>query len=112
VSENGTETIEIDASAQADHLGHGDTLGACDLTAAQSTPGTTDTISGTSTTGTTDTTGTTLGGDISTTGNGGDQAKVCVRRHENNGKNYHWVLDVEDLHLRDKVVKDKFCDEG
>jgi hypothetical protein len=49
-------------------------------------------------------------GGTTTTGNGGDQAKVCVLRHEHKGKNYHWVLDVEALHLRDKVVKDKFCD--
>ena len=49
-------------------------------------------------------------GDTSTTGIGGDQAKVCVLRHEHKGKNYHWVWDVEALHLRDKVVKDKFCD--
>jgi hypothetical protein len=35
-----------------------------------------------------------------------------VRRHEHKAKNYHWVLDVEDLHLGDRVVKDRFCDEG
>jgi hypothetical protein len=89
----------------------GDDLGACDLTAALSSPGTTDTTSGTSTTGTTTgTIGTTTGVDTSTTGIGGDQAKVCVLRHEH-GKNYHWVWDVEVLHLGDKVVKDKACDE-
>jgi hypothetical protein len=49
-------------------------------------------------------------GDTTTTGDGGDQQKVCVLRHENDGKDYHWVLNVEVLHVGDKVVKDKFCD--
>jgi hypothetical protein len=45
-------------------------------------------------------------GVTSTTGNGEDQAKVCVLRHKHNGKHYHRVWDVEDLHLGDKVVKE------
>jgi len=57
-----------------------------------------------------DTTSTTATGDTTTTGDGGDQQKVCVLRHENDGKDYHWVWNVEVLHVGDKVVKDKFCD--
>jgi hypothetical protein len=85
---NGTETIVVDLSAEATHLAHGDTLGACELT------------TGTSTTGTTRTTGTTTGGDIPTTGDVGNQQKVCVLHknkghdhnkgeHKNNGDNAH-----------------------
>ena len=62
----------VDLSAQATHLAHGDTLGACEQTTS------------TSTTGTTRTTGTTTGGDTSTTGDGRDQQKVCVL-HKNKG---------------------------
>ena len=83
------------------HLDHGDTVGACEETTGTST-------TGTSTTGTTDTIGTTTG-DTTTTGDGGHQQKVCVLRHKHNNKNYHRVWDVEDLHLGDKVVKDKIC---
>src|SRR5215211_2207592 len=62
---NGTETIVVDLSAEATHLAHGDTLGACELT------------TGTTTTGTTRTTGTTTGV-APTTGDVGNQQKVCV----------------------------------
>jgi hypothetical protein len=128
---NGTETIVVDLSAEATHLAHGDTLGACELT------------TGTSTTGTTRTTGTTTGGDIPTTGDVGNQQKVCVLHrnkdddlnkgeHKNNGdnahnkgehkdnddnghanknkghKNYRWV-SKHNKHHADKIVKDKFC---
>lgn len=90
----------------------GDDLGACDLTAALSSPGTTDTTSGTSTTGTTTgTIGTTTGVDTSTTGIGGDQEKVCVLRHKHNDKKYHRAWDVKVLHVGDKVVKNKLCHE-
>jgi hypothetical protein len=78
---NGTETILVDVSAQATHLGHGDSLGACEQTTdacttgttgttAATIPGTTGTTGTTSTTGTTDTTTTTTGttGTTSTTG--------------------------------------------
>src|SRR5215203_4200848 len=75
---NGTETILVDVSAQATHLGHGDSLGACEQTTdacttgttgttAATIPGTTGTTGTTSTTGTTDTTGTTTTGTTSTT---------------------------------------------
>src|SRR5215216_1425275 len=75
---NGTETILVDVSAQATHLGHGDSLGACESTTdacttgttgttAATIPGTTDTT-GTSTTGTTDTTTTTTGTTGASTG--------------------------------------------
>ena len=77
ICHNGTETIVVDLSAQATHLNHGDTLGACE----QNT--------GTSTTGTTRTTGTTTG--ASTTGavtNGGDNEKVCVL-HRNKGSDHN-----------------------
>jgi hypothetical protein len=64
----------VDLSAQATHLAHGDTLGACEQT--------------TSTTGTTRTTGTTTGGDTRTTGDGRDQQKVCVL-HKNKGNDHN-----------------------
>src|ERR671915_1473493 len=39
-----------------------------------------------------------------------DNERVCILRHEDdNGKDYHWVWDVEDLHVGDEVVKDHFC---
>ena len=46
-------------------------------------------------------------------GNGDNNSdKVCALRHEDdNGKDYHWVWDVEDLHLGDKVVNDHFCED-
>jgi hypothetical protein len=44
-------------------------------------------------------------------GHNNNNDKVCVR-HENNGKDYRWVKDVEDLHIGDKVVKDKFCKDN
>jgi len=102
VSENGTETIEVDMSAQDTHLAHGDTLGACEQPTGTSTTGTTST-----TTETIDTAGTTIG-----TSDGGNQAKVCVIRHKHNDKKYHRVWDVDALHVGDKVVKNKFCHEG
>src|SRR5215218_5743351 len=72
ICHNGTETIVVDLSAQATHLAHGDTLGACGHT------------TGTSNTRTTRTTGTTAGGGPPTTGGGGNQQKVCVL-HRNKG---------------------------
>jgi hypothetical protein len=72
ICHNGTQTIVVDLSAQATHLAHGDTLGACKQT------------TGTSTTRTTGTTGTTARGGPPTTGGGGNQEKVCVL-HENKG---------------------------
>jgi ribosomal protein L33 len=72
ICHNGTQTIVVDLSAQATHLAHGDTLGACKHT------------TGTSTTGTTRTTGTTVGGGPPTKGGGGNQQKICVL-HENKG---------------------------
>src|SRR5215211_890193 len=80
ICHNGTQTIVVDLSAQATHLAHGDTLGACETT------------TGTSTTGTTEIRGTTTGGDTTTTtGGGGNQEKVCVLRKnkgddDNNGE--------------------------
>jgi hypothetical protein len=80
ICHNGTQTIVVDLSAQATHLAHGDTLGACETT------------TGTSTTGTTEIRGTTTGGDTTTTtGGGGNQEKVCVLHrnkgdHDNNGE--------------------------
>jgi len=45
-------------------------------------------------------------------GDNNNSDKVCVLRHEDdNGKDYHWVWDVEDLHLGDKVVNDHFCED-
>ena len=44
--------------------------------------------------------------------NNNNNDKVCVLDHENdNGKDYRWVWDVEDLHVGDKVVKDHYCDD-
>jgi hypothetical protein len=43
--------------------------------------------------------------------NNNNNDKVCVLHRENDGKDYQWVWDVEDLHVGDKVVKDKFCDD-
>jgi hypothetical protein len=120
---NGTETIVVDLSAQATHLAHGDTLGACEQTTR------------TGTTGTTETRGTTTGGDTTTTtGDGGNQEKVCdlhknnnddngehednddnghasknKGEHKDNGdKDYRWVSE-DKKHHGDKRVKDKFC---
>jgi hypothetical protein len=117
-------TIVVDLSAQATHLAHGDTLGACEQT------------TGTSTTETTRTTGTTTGGDTPTTGDGGNQEKVCVLHqnrgndhnngehkddddnghanknnrgeHNNGDKDYRWV-SKHNKHHGDKIVNDKFC---
>src|SRR5215211_473498 len=73
ICHSGTQTIVVDLSAQATHLAHGDTLGACETT------------TGTTTTGTTEIRGTTTGGDTTTTtGGGGNQEKVCVL-HKNKG---------------------------
>src|SRR5215216_4607168 len=107
ICHNGTETIVVDLSAEATHLAHGDTLGACQNT------------TGTSTTRTTGTTGTTTGVDsTTTTGGGGNQQKVCVLRknkgddddngeHKDNDDNGHATKNKK--HHTDKVVKDKFC---
>ena len=45
--------------------------------------------------------------------NGNNNDKVCVLSHheDDNGKDYRWVWDIEDLHVGDKVVKDKYCDD-
>ena len=44
--------------------------------------------------------------------NNNDNDKVCVLHHEDdNGKDYGWVWDVEDLHVGDEVVKDHYCDD-
>src|SRR5215218_4840276 len=103
ICHNGTETITVDVSAQATHLGHGDTLGACEQTTGTSTTGTTGTTTNSTTAGTTSTTGTTgttsaptgttTGGTTgaSTTGaatNGGDNEKVCVL-HKNKGNDHN-----------------------
>jgi hypothetical protein len=116
-------TIVVDVSAQATHLAHGDTLGACGQTTDPST------------TGTTRTTGTTTGG-TPTTRDGGNQEKVCVLHrnrgndhsngehkdnddnghanknkgddHNKGGKAYRWVSQ-DNKHHGDKIVKDKFC---
>jgi len=43
--------------------------------------------------------------------NNNDNDKVCILRHQDdNGKDYRWVWDIEDLHVGDKVVKDKYCE--
>jgi|SRR5215216_4984782 len=124
---NGTTTTTGTATGTSTTGTTGTTSTTVNTTSTTSTTlGTPGTTVGT-TTGTTGTTGTTTGG---TTG-GGDNEKVCVLhknkgehkddddnghanknkgKHKNKGdKNYHWVRDVEDLHLGDKVVKDKFC---
>jgi hypothetical protein len=107
VHTNGTETIEVDFSAQEAHLGHGDTFGACEQDTGTGTTGTTDT---TGTTGTTATTGTTTGGETPTTGEGGDREKVCVRlKHDEGNKTYRWVSGDKEHH-GGKVVKGKFCE--
>ena len=107
VHTNGTETIEVDFSAQEAHLGHGDTFGACEQDTGTGTTGTTDT---TGTTGTTATTGTTTVGETPTTGEGGDREKVCVRlKHDEGNKTYRWGSEGH-KHRGDKVVKDKFCE--
>jgi Excalibur calcium-binding domain len=103
------------------------TLGTTSTTAPSTTTGTPSTTTGTTTgtTGIAGTTGATTGTTTGATTGGGDNEKVCVL-HKNKGehkddddndhanknkgdKNYHWVRDVEDLHLGDEVVKDKFC---
>jgi hypothetical protein len=45
--------------------------------------------------------------------NDNNNDKVCVLSHheDDNGKDYRWVWDIEDLHVGDKVVKDKYCDD-
>src|ERR671921_33369 len=45
--------------------------------------------------------------------NNDNNDKVCVLSHheDDNGKDYRWVWDIEDLHVGDKVVKDKYCDD-
>src|SRR5918998_6247760 len=45
--------------------------------------------------------------------NGNNNDKVCVLSHheDDNGKDYRWVWDIEDLHVGDKVVKDKYCND-
>jgi hypothetical protein len=82
ICHNGTQTIVVDLSAQATHLAHGDTIGACEQTTATTT-----------TTGTTRTTGTTTGVDsTTTTGGAGNQQKVCVLHRikgEHNNKGEH-----------------------
>jgi hypothetical protein len=45
--------------------------------------------------------------------NNDNNDKVCVLSHheDDHGKDYRWVWDIEDLHVGDKVVKDKYCDD-
>ena len=43
--------------------------------------------------------------------NGNNSDKACVLRDEDNGKDYHWVWDVEDLHPGDKVVGNQYCED-
>ena len=43
--------------------------------------------------------------------NGNDKEKVCVLRDEDNGEHYHWISDVEDLHVGDEIVKDEYCED-
>ena len=125
----------VDLSAQATHLAHGDTLGACEQ------------ITGTSTTGIANTKGTITRGDTPTTGAGRDQEKLCVLHKnkgnddkgehkdndgnghanknegddnnghanknigndQNNGdKDYRWI-SKQNKHHGDKIVNDKFC---
>ena len=43
--------------------------------------------------------------------NGNDSEKVCVLRDADNGEDYHWVWDVEDLHVGDEIVKDEYCED-
>ena len=52
-------------------------------------------------------------GDNGNNDNGNDDTeKVCVLAHEDdNGKDYRWVWDIEDLQWGDEVVKDNYCDE-
>jgi hypothetical protein len=77
-------TIVVDLSAQATHLAHGDALGACEQT------------TGISTTGSTRTTGTTTGV-APTTGDGGNQQKVCVlHRNKDNDHNNGEHKDNDD----------------
>ena len=71
---DGTETITVDVSAQATHLGHGDILGACDQATSTNTADTTGTTTSTITRTTTTTTGTTTG----TTGTTGATDTTCT----------------------------------
>jgi Tol biopolymer transport system component len=85
ICHQGTETIVVDLSAQATHLAHGDTLGACEQTTS------------TSTTRTTRTTGTTSGVNTTTmTGGGGNQGKVCVLRKNKDDHNRGEHKDNDD----------------
>jgi hypothetical protein len=44
--------------------------------------------------------------------NSNNNDRVCVLHDEDdNGKDYQWVGDVEDLHVGDKVVEDHFCED-
>ena len=44
--------------------------------------------------------------------NDNDNNRVCILHHEDdNGKDYHWVWNVEDLHIGDKVVEEHFCED-
>jgi hypothetical protein len=132
-------TITVGFPAQAAHLKHGDTDGACGQPASPSTTGTTSTTAGTTTgmtdsttgtsttsitattdtcttgtttsttTGTTATTGTTTAGDAPTTGDGGNQEKVCVRSKHDDGGKDYKWVSRDNKHHGDKVLKDKFC---
>ncbi len=51
-------------------------------------------------------------GDNGNNDNGNDDNKVCILLHDDdNGKDYSWVWDIEDLQWGDKVVKDHYCDD-
>jgi hypothetical protein len=44
-------------------------------------------------------------------GDNGNNDRVCVLHDEDNGKDYQWVWDVEDLHVGDEIVNDKYCED-
>ena len=44
-------------------------------------------------------------------GDNGNNDRVCVLHDEDNGKDYQWAWDVEDLHVGDEIVDDKYCED-